>query len=246
MERFFLNRRSRRTFTGKEVSDSFLTAMLEAASHAPTTGNMQLTSVVVTRTEEGKKRLCPCHYNQPACVNAPVMLTFCADLRRFELWCRQRKAEPGFENFQSLMAAILDTTVFAQQFCTIAEMEGLGTCYLGTTTYNAPEIAEVLGLPERVVPVITVALGYPADEGEDAGRLPVDSVIHFESYKDYTPEDIDAIYAEKEGREDSRKFIAENGKETLAQVFTDIRYPREGAEATSRTFLDLLHKNKFI
>ena len=56
-------------------------------------------------------------------------------------------------------------------------------------------------------------------------------------------EDIRDIYAEKEAREDSRKFIEENGKTTLAQVFTDVRYPRENNERFSKIYYDFIREN---
>lgn len=63
---YFMNRRSVRKFSDKPVSDAMLKDMLEKAFHAPTTGNMQLYSVVITRTDEGKKALAPAHFSQPA------------------------------------------------------------------------------------------------------------------------------------------------------------------------------------
>ena len=82
-----------------------LAEMLEAASHAPTTGNMQLYSVIATRNPEKKKALAPCHFNQPSVMAADVVLTFCADFNRFVKWCECREAKPGYDNFQSLMTA---------------------------------------------------------------------------------------------------------------------------------------------
>lgn len=76
-------------------------------------------------------------------------------------------------------------------------MNGLGCCYLGTTTYNAPDIARLLELPQLVVPVVTLAVGYPAGEVEDCGRLPVKCLIHRERYHEAPPEEIVVIYAEK-------------------------------------------------
>lgn len=246
MNGYFANRVTVRNFSTKPVSDELITAMLEASAHAPTTGNMQLYSVVVTRDSIKKAELAPAHFSQPAFVNAPVILTFCADYNRFVKWCRQRDAVPGYDNFQSFVAAMLDTAILAQQFVTIAEQEGLGTCYLGTTTYNAPDIARVLELPSLVVPVITVALGWPEGTAVTSDRLPVTSFIHNETYKDYTPSDIDAIYAEKEAREDSKRFIAENGKTTLAQVFTDVRYTLDASEHFSKVFLDFLRQAGYL
>ena len=241
----FGERRSYRKYSDKEVKMADVKAMLEEAMHAPTTGNMQLYSVVVTEDPEVRAALAPSHFCQPA-TQAPMLSTFCADFNRFEKWCRQRGAEPGFENLQSLMSAVFDATVFAQQFCTIAEMHGLGTCYLGTTTYNARQIAETLELPRRVVPLLTVSVGWPGEEGEDVGRLPVDAVMHVDRYKDYSAEDIDRLYAEKEARADSKAFVEENGKETLAQVFTDVRYPKCNNEPFSETFMAFLKEEGFV
>ncbi|MDE6321876.1 MAG: nitroreductase family protein [Muribaculaceae bacterium] len=242
---FFSNRRSIRRFSDKHISNEMLNEMLLAASHAPTMGNMQLYSVIITRDEEQRKALAPAHFSQPAMTGAPVLLTFCADFNRFVKWCEQRSADHGYDNFQMWMCAVLDTACVAQQFCTIAEMQGLGTCYLGTTTYNAPLIAEVLNLPTRVVPVTTVALGYPADSGEEVGRLPLEAWVHTERYVDYTPAKIDSIYAEKEAREDSQRFVAENGKENLAQVFTDVRYRKPDNEYFSQVYLDFIASHGF-
>lgn len=245
----FFNRRStlRKYSSERQVSEEALSEMLEAASHAPTTGNMQLYSVVVTRDAEMRRRLAPLHFNQPTVESASAVLTFCADFRRFEQRCRLRDAEPGYDNFHSFITALIDTVIFAQQFVTIAELNGIGCCYLGTVTYNAAGIAEVLELPERVVPVVTLTIGYPADGGFPAAsdRLPVSGIIHREKYTDYTQEAIDRIYSFKENLPESAGFVAENNKATLAQVFTDIRYPKALNEEISRTFADFISKQGF-
>lgn len=244
-DNYFSTRRTIRNFTQQSVSDSLIEEMLMEASHAPTTGNMQLYSVVVTRDPELKNKLTPCHFNQPASTGAAVLVTFCVDFNRFEKWCVCRNAEPGFNNLQSFMSGVFDTTILAQQFCTIAEIKGLGTCYLGTTTYTAPQIAEILSLPKRVVPLLTVALGYPSDNGSLSDRLPVSAIIHYEKYKDYSSNDIYNAYSYKESLEENDGFIKENDKETLAQVFTDVRYPKSNNEAFSEILLNFLRDNKF-
>lgn len=242
---YFSNRRTVRKYSGKRIDDAMLSEMLELASHAPTTGNMQLYSVVVTRDEENKRKLAPFHFNQPSVESADVVLTFCADFNRFVKWCEASDACPGFGNFQSFVCALLDTALFAQQFCSIAEMNGLGCCYLGTTTYNAPQIAEFLQLPDLVVPVTTLTVGYPEGEAPLSDRIPVGAIMHSEKYHDYSEEGIKDIYAEKESREDSRRFIAENGKQTLAQVFTDVRYPKENNEIFSKIYEDFIKSKGF-
>lgn len=242
---FFQTRRTIRRYSDREVTDNELVDMIELASHAPTTGNMQLYSVVVTRSEEGKKKLAPLHFNQPQVTGCSAVLTFCADYNRFVRWCEESDAKPGYDNFQSFVTAVLDTALFAQQFCTIAEMRGLGCCYLGTTTYTAPEIAEALKLPKRVVPLTTITVGYPEGETQISDRIPVDAIIHNEEYQDYSAGCIKEIFAEKEAREDSRRFVEENGKKTLAQVFTDVRYTLENNLLFSKLYLDFIVKQGF-
>ena len=243
---FFLNRRTIRRYRPEPLAPGLLETLLEAAAHAPTTGNMQLYSVVVTTDAGEKKALAPFHFGQPQVESAAAVLTLCADFNRFSRWCLARNAEPCYDNLQSFMAATLDTIAFAQQFNTLAEAAGLGVCWLGTTTYNAPEIAEALNLPELVVPLITLTVGYPADSGEEVGRLPLEAIMHGGTYRDYSTDDIDSLYSEKESRKDSRRFVAENNKETLAQVFTDIRYPRANNELFSVKFLGFLKKSGFL
>lgn len=244
-ENYWRNRRTIRKYSDSEVSDSLLDDIIEKASHAPTTGNMQLYSVIVTRKPETLTTLYPAHFNQPAATGAPFLLTFCADFNRFCHWCDISNANHGYDNFQSFITAVIDTVIFTQQFVTIAEREGLGCCYLGTTTYNAPTIADALQLPNRVVPVCTISVGWPADESTVTDRLPLSAIIHREKY--HTPDDAEVAqhYAYKESLLENARFVAENNKQSLAQVFTDIRYNRANNEHFSRLYYDFIASHGF-
>lgn len=241
--KYWTDRRTVRQYTDREIDDAMLRDMLTKASHAPTTGNMQLYSVIVTRDPAMKHRLAPAHFNQPQVEGCDVVLTFCADFNRFGKWCELRDAKPGFDNFQMFICGVLDTALFAQQFNTIAELNSLGCCYLGTTTYNAAQIADTLELPPMVIPVTTLTVGYPVEGSTvESDRIPVGGIMHDEVYRDYTPAMIDDVYGQKEEREDSRRFVEENNKSTLAQVFTDIRYPRATNEQFSKLYLDFIRR----
>ena len=242
---FLKNRRTIRKYSDKNISDELLNELLEAAFRVSTTGNMQVYSVVITRDEANKKKLAPAHFNQPTITTAPVVLTFCADFNRFIKWCECRNASPGYDNFQSFFTASIDALLAAQQFCTAAEAKGLGICYLGTTTYNAGQIIEALDLPRFVVPITTITVGYPEFIPEQVERLPLEAIIHQEKYHDYTVADIDRLYKEKEDLPCNKGFVAENGKETLAQVFTDIRYPRNNNEHFSDVFIQVIKEQGF-
>jgi len=216
--------RTIRKYKKQNVEPQLLKTILEAGTKASNTGNMQVYSIIVTTDENIKASLSPTHFNQPMIKEAPVVLTFCADFNRFNKWCLQRKAQPGYDNFISFMTAAIDALLVAQNVCIAAEANGLGICYLGTVIYNADKIIEILKPPKGVVPVATVTLGYPDENPELTDRLPVEAIIHEEFYHDYTTEDIDKFYFEKENMPLYKGFVEENNKETLAQVFTDVRY----------------------
>jgi len=242
----YFTRRTIRKYEQREIDNDLLERLLIAGTRSSTTGNMQVYSIIVTRDQVMKKRLAPAHFNQPMVTEAPVVLTFCADFNRFNLWCRQRDAEPGYDNFLSFMTAAIDALIAAQTVCNAAEEEGLGICYLGTATYNADTIIEVLELPKGVVPVATVTMGWPALIPEQPDRLPLEAVVHHEKYHDFTPRMIDDLYRGKEARADSMQFIAENKKTTLAQVFTDVRYKKGDNEYFSEKYLDVIRNQGFL
>lgn len=244
--KILLNRRSIRKYTSEPVDKYLLDEILTMGCRASTTGNMQVYSIIVTRDEPIKNRLLPIHFGQKMIVTAPVVLTFCADFNRFNKWCRNRKAEPGYDNFLSFFTAAIDALLVAQTVCIAAESKGLGICYIGTTTYMAGGIADILKLPGGVIPVATVTLGWPAESPEDVGRLPLEAVVHNEVYGDYDESEIDRLYLEKEERSDSKQFVTENNKETLAQVFTDIRYKKADNVQFSRMLLEFLNKQGFM
>ncbi len=239
-------RRTIRRYAAREIPDELLYGLLQSAEQTQTMGNLQLYSVVVTRDPLMKQKLAPAHFNQPMVTSAPVVLTFCADYRRTTLWCRQRKANPGYDNFLSFMNASTDALLYCQRFCDLAEEAGLGLCFLGTTVYQPEPIIDALKLPGLVMPVATITVGFPAEDGVVSERLPLEAIVHDEVYNDFTPERIDRCYAEKESLEVNRRFVEINHKETLSQVFTDLRYTKSDCEQMSVSLLQALRRQGFL
>ena len=239
-------RTSIRKYAQREMSNELLHRLLQEAERTQTMGNLQLYSVIITRSEEQKAALAPAHFNQPMVTGAPVVLTFCADFRRTSRWAEERKAQPGYDNFLSFINAATDALLYCQTFCNLADEEGLGYCYLGTTVYMPKQIIEVLGLPRLVFPVATITLGWPDEQPPLSDRLPLDSIIHEERYEDYTPERIDRFYTAKELLPENQEFVRINNKETLAQIFTDIRYTRKDNEAMSAGLIEALRQQGFL
>ena len=238
--------RSIRKYKNKKVDDDLLKMILSAGCRASTTGNMQVYSIINTTDEKIKEELLPVHFGQKMIIQAPHVLTFCADFNRFKQWCYLSDATPGYDNFLSFLTAAIDALLVAQNVAVAAESRGLGICYLGTTIYNAEEIIRILELPKGVVPVTTITLGWPDEEPGLTDRLPVEAVVHEEKYNTNTLERIKQLYQEKESLPENLNFIRENGKKTLAQVFTDVRYKKTDNEFFSERILKVLRMQGFL
>jgi nitroreductase len=241
-----LSHRTIRKYKNDPIPDNVLQTILDAAIRTSTTGNMQVYSIIVTKDEDKKKELHKLHFGQAMILHAPVLLTFCADFNRFDKWCEQRKATPGYDNFLSFFTASIDALIAAQNACVAAEAFGLGICYLGTTTYQAGKLVDFFDLPKGVVPITTLVVGYPDENPPLTDRLPAEAVVHYEKYIDYKPQDIDKYYFEKENLDLTKSLLEENQLETLAQIFTEKRYPKKMNVDFSKIFLDVIEKQGFM
>ena len=238
--------RSVRKYSSEAVSDAVLSQILEAGICASNTGNMQLYSMIVTRDADLRKQLWEVHFKQNMVLQAPVHICFCADVNRFSKWCRARKAEPAYENMLWFCNAAIDATLASQNVALAAQSFGLGICYLGTAIYNASRIVEILKLPKGVIPVTAMVMGYPDENPPLTGRLPLEAVVHYETYTDYNNDVLDRLYKKLEDSEQTSQLLKINEKETLAQVFTEKRYTKKDNEAFSQAYIKTLKQQGFL
>ncbi len=238
--------RSIRKFKSEAIASEHLTLALEAALRASTCGNMQSYSIVVSQNEDMLKKLSPMHFGQVERMNAPCVVTLCADINRFSQWCRQRDAEPGYDNFIWFVNGAIDAMMAAQNLSLEAEANGLGACVLGTTLYTADAIIEALVLPKGVIPITAIALGYPDQTPPLTDRLPLEAVVHYEQYQPYTPQTIDAAWAEREASEETAALLEENNLPNLAQIFTINRYNAKDNVTFSKKYFEILKQQGFF
>lgn len=235
-----LHHRSIRHFSDQPVSDSLLSELVECGLRASNTGNMQLYSVIATREEPLRSELLKLHYNQ--CSSAPLLLTVCTDVHRYHRYCQVNQCDQPYGNLLWWASALVDASLFAQNLCLAAEARGLGFCHLGTVMYNTPEIAALLHCPEGVVPVITLALGYPAEEGRHSERIGPDGVLHSEVYHPYSDDDIRRIHAVRDNDPFNLEMVRQNGTRNYCEIFTTKRYPRLMNESVSQKLEDFLRQ----
>lgn len=240
------NHRSIRKYKSKPVDDLLLNRILEAGIRASNTGNMQVYSIVVTKDSALREKLWEAHFKQEMVRQAPVHITFCVDINRFNKWCLVNNTNPGYDNFLWFLNGAIDTILASQNICIEAESNGLGICYLGTAAYNADKLIEILNLPKGVIPVTSIVVGYPDENPPLTDRLPFEAVIHNETYRDYSTELIKELYAEKENSELAKRLVAENQVENFAEVFTQKRYKSADNKFFSRKYLEILQRQGFM
>ncbi len=246
--------RSIRSYKPDPVPEELITEILEAGIRASSSGNMQTYSIIVTRDRALREKLSKPHFHQNMVLDAPVLLTFCADFHRMRRWLDLRDAPDGFDNFMSFMVAAIDAVLVSQNVALAAESHGLGICYMGSTLASCDEIGRLLELPDNVVPVTGFSLGWPDEAPELRDRLPLSGLVHQETYEDYSDERILEIYAEREHRgwerymahPELRKRVEEAGVENLAQLYTTVKYTRKSHQEFSERVLRYLKSQEFM
>jgi nitroreductase len=246
--------RSIRRYRPEPVPEDVLQAILAAGVRASSSGNMQTYSIIVTRDRALREQLYGPHMEQDMVLDAPILLTFCADFHRMRHWLRLSDAPDNFDNFMSFMIGAIDATLVSQNVALAAEAKGLGICYLGSTLANCDEIGRILCLPPNVVPVVGFSLGYPDEDPAPRDRLPLAGLVHEETYQDYSDERIREVYHEREVKgwerymsfPELRQLIVESGVENLAQVYTAVKYTRQSHHAFSQRVLRYLTEQEFM
>lgn len=227
----------------------------DAIAGASSSGNLNSVSLVLTRDAERKHRLYELHFEQPFVLEAPLVVTVCADWFRTREWLRRRGARDNFNNLIGYHVAAFDAIILAQNLALGFEAKGLGICYMGTTLHSMGAIADFLELPDTCLPVTTLTVGYPGEDPPKRDRLPVEGCLHEERYRRPTEAEIDAIYTEREARGWERYMsipsvkaaIEANGLTSLAQYYTsEIKYDPDVFREDSAKLRALLEAKHFL
>jgi len=227
--------RSIRHYQDRPIEPGLIDRLLhQALAGSSSSGNLNLVSVIKTQDVARKARLCELHGNQPMVLQAPLVLTFCADTFRTREWLALRNARPGFADLVSWHTAAFDAMILAQTAALAFESHGLGICYMGTALFSMRAIADFLEMPPNCLPVTSMVVGWPAEKVAQRDRLPPAAWIHDERYQRPTPADIDARFSERERRGWDRyramgpemvQRMKEHGISSLAQFYTSkIKY----------------------
>lgn len=230
--------------------------LVQALAGSSSSGNLNMVSVIKTFDPQRKARLCELHNGQPMVLQAPLVLSFCADTHRTRAWLALRQARLGFAELHSWHVAAFDAIILAQTAALAFESHGLGICYMGTTLNNMRAIADFLELPQHVLPVTSLVVGWPAEAPAQRDRLPGSAWLHRERYTPPTPHSIERDFGEREQRGWERyrsmgpemaRRMEEHGITSLAQFYTSpIKYDPDRLGASAADIESLLRERGFL
>jgi nitroreductase len=248
--------RSIRHYKDQPVDPALVDQVLtEALQGSSSSGNLNMVSVIKTSDIDRKRVLYDLHGQQPMILQAPLVLTFCADTFRTRQWLAQRQARLGFADLISWHTAAFDAMILSQTAALAFEAHGLGICYMGTTLFSMTAIAEFLELPDNCLPATSLVVGWPAEAPTQRDRLPAAAWIHNERYSRPSAEDINARFGERERRGWQRyrsmgpeivQQMDALGITSLAQYYTSkIKYDPDAFADYSRALQALLTAKGF-
>ncbi len=180
-----LDHRSIRKFKNKPLSDEQIRLLVESAQSAATSSFLQTYSIIGVTDTAKRQALSEVGRNQQCIVECGHFFVFCADLHRHEAAAEMNEMDvsQSLNSTETFMVSLIDAALAAQNMVIAAESMGMGICYIGGLRNDAGRVSDLLNLPDRVVPVFGLCVGYPDANPAQKPRLPFDHVYHLNGYE---------------------------------------------------------------
>ena len=174
--------KSIRQYTDKTIDDALLKQLIQCAQGAASSSFIQAYSIVQVTNKDNRAKIATLAGGQKWVESAAEFLIICADLTRVEQCSLEQGLGELEGNAEHFIAATTDATFMAQNLMLGAESVGLGAVFIGGIRNDPAQVAELLHLPKQVYPVFGLCLGYPDTQPDLKPRLPVDVILHKDSY----------------------------------------------------------------
>lgn len=230
-----MNRKSMRVFEKKEISQENKELILKAATAAPTAGNQQLYTILDITDQGIKDKLAVTCDNQPFIATAPMVLIFCADVKKWYDAFVEADANPRKPGVGDLLLAVSDANIAAQNAVVAAESLGIGSCYIGDIMENREEHKRLLNLPDWVFPAAMLVFGYPTQqqlERQKHQRADMQYIVHKNGYKALSSQQLRNMFDKKTGSKSydewmkafcERKYNSDFSKEMTRSVMAYLK-----------------------
>jgi FMN reductase (NADPH) len=237
-----------RRYKSDPVAVEMVETIVRAGQRASTSSNLQMYSVVAVTDEARREQMATYCGNQDFIRQAPVFLTWCADLSRLQRVAAARGYQQVSRYAENFLLAAVDVSIMMQNAALAAESLGLGICYVGAIRNHPQDVIEMLKLPRLVFPISGMAVGWPEKQPLIRPRLPLEAVLHWESYSTEGEQRHWAAYDEAmmaTGIYEGRQVGAAEGEEVEAYGWTE-HSARRVSQAKRTELKQVLEQQGFL
>jgi FMN reductase [NAD(P)H] len=174
--------RVHRRYLARDVTPDLLRLLCACALSAPSKSDLQQGDILVIRDRAKRDAIASLLPEMPWVSDAPVFLVFLANGRRLPEISHMRGKPFPNDHLDLFFNATVDAAIVMTTFLHAAEAAGLGCCPISVIRDHARVISDMLELPDKVIPVAGMCVGWPAEEGGVTPRLPLDVTVHEERF----------------------------------------------------------------
>jgi nitroreductase len=176
--------RVHRRYLARDIEPRLLRLLCACALSAPSKSDLQQADILIVRDNRKINAIADLLPEMPWLREAPVFLVFLANGGRLPKVSKMRGKPFPNDHLDLLFNATVDAAIVMTTFLWAAETVGLGCCPISVIRDHAAIVSEMLALPEKVIPIAGLCLGWPAEEGGITPRLSLDTTVHQERFAD--------------------------------------------------------------
>jgi nitroreductase len=176
--------RVHRRYLARDIEPRLLRLLCACALSAPSKSDLQQADILIVRDNRKINAIADLLPEMPWLREAPVFLVFLANGGRLPKVSKMRGKPFPNDHLDLLFNATVDAAIVMTTFLRAAETVGLGCCPISVIRDHAAIVSEMLALPEKVIPIAGLCLGWPAEEGGITPRLSLDTTVHQERFAD--------------------------------------------------------------
>jgi nitroreductase/FMN reductase [NAD(P)H] len=176
--------RTHRRYLDKPIASDLLRLICACALSAPSKSDLQQCDILIVRDRTTRRRIADLIPDQPHIDKAPEFLVILANGRRLKRIAQMREKPFPNDHLDQFFNAAVDAGIVLGTFLRAAGAVGLGCCPISVIRDHATEVSALLRLPERVIPVCGLCVGWPSEAGHISPRLGLDCTLHVDRYDD--------------------------------------------------------------
>jgi nitroreductase len=174
--------RSHRRFLPRAVAPDLLRLLCATALSAPSKSDLQQCDIVIVKDTAIRAGIVATIPDMPWIMDAPVFLVFVANGERLPMLAKlQDKPFPN-DHLDQFFNAAVDAAIVLATFLRAASAVGLGCCPISAVRDHPQTVSDLLRLPQRVIPVAGLCVGWPGQAGEITPRLSLRTTVIENSY----------------------------------------------------------------